>query len=197
VDGADWVDDEPFEPRPPLPPEDRLWRHPSELASSPLPTSPTQSTLVADPPMRWGRATGLFVVAAAGAVLVAFAFHLAFQPGPASTSSATTIAPGPTAAITASVSTMVLAPGGKAWLGITGLDVDGMATVGEVKAGSPAAAAGLLAEDQVVAVDGEPVAGMAELVAVIGQYAPGEACTITVLRKAETVDLVVVLGGNT
>lgn len=196
MDGADWADDEPFEVRPPLPPEDRLWRHPSELASTPLPAPIGSGTLVADPPSRWGRMTGLFVVATAGAVLVAFAFHLAFKPGPASVGR-TDVAAVPAAAITASVSTLVAAPAGRAWLGITGADIEGVATVSEVKAGSPAAEAGVRAADQVVAVDGVPVRGMAALVGAITAHDPGDTCTLTVLRAGSPVDLVVVLGGST
>lgn len=196
MDGADWADDEPFEARPPLPPEDRLWRHPSELASSPLPAGPGPSTLVAaETGTRWGRRTGLFVVATAGAVLVAFAFHLTFRPGPSGSQSAGVSAV--PAAVTAAVSTVIAAPAGQAWLGITGADIDGVATVGEVKAGSPALAAGLQVADQVVAVDGLPVEGMAELVAAIGRYGPGDACVLTVVRGGGLVDLAVILGGNT
>lgn len=197
MDGADWADDEPFEPRPPLPPEDRVWRHPSELASSPFPGTPMASAFVADPPSRWGRMTGLFVVATAGAVLVAFAFHLTFKPGPAAVPS-TTIGNVPAAAVTATVSTLISSPGGgRAWLGISGADVDGVATVGEVKDGSPAEEAGVLPADQVVAVDGVPVDGMADLVEAIDLYSPGDSCTLTVLRASQPVDVVVVLGGRT
>jgi membrane-associated protease RseP (regulator of RpoE activity) len=193
VDGADWADDEPFEARPPLPPEDRVWRHPSELAASPLPLAP--AAFVGDQPVQWGRMTGLFVVATAGAVLVAFAFHLAFRPGPSvlRTEGVT----GTPVAVTAVASTVLSAPGGKAWLGIAGTDVDGVATVGEVRPGSPAAVGGLEADDQVVAVDGSPVAGMAQLVAAIGRRAPGDTCRLTVLREGSPLDLTVVLGGNT
>jgi membrane-associated protease RseP (regulator of RpoE activity) len=195
VDGADWADDEPFEARPPLPPEDRLWRHPSELGPAPVAAGPAASTLVAPTGPRWGRMTGLFVVATAGAVLVAFAFHLTFRPGPSGSQSAGVSAV--PAAVTATVSTVIAAPAGRAWLGITGADIDGVATVGEVKAGSPALAAGLQVDDQVVAVDGRPVGGMAELVAAIGRYGPGEACVLTVVRAGGLVDIAVVLGGNT
>ena len=40
MERSDWSDDEPFAFRPPLPPEDRVWRHPSELGATGGPTAP-------------------------------------------------------------------------------------------------------------------------------------------------------------
>jgi S1-C subfamily serine protease len=37
VERSDWSDEEPFAFRPPLPPEDRVWRHPSELGGTAAP----------------------------------------------------------------------------------------------------------------------------------------------------------------
>ena len=34
MERSEWSDDEPFAFRQPLPPEDRVWRHPSELGES-------------------------------------------------------------------------------------------------------------------------------------------------------------------
>jgi S1-C subfamily serine protease len=39
VERSDWSDEEPFAFRPPLPPEDRVWRHPSELGGTAGPTA--------------------------------------------------------------------------------------------------------------------------------------------------------------
>ena len=37
MERSDWSDEEPFAFRPPLPPEDRVWRHPSELGAPAAP----------------------------------------------------------------------------------------------------------------------------------------------------------------
>jgi S1-C subfamily serine protease len=101
------------------------------------------------------------------------------------------------AGATAVVTTAFPLPTARAWLGIAGSDVGGVATVGEVKPDSPAAAAGLLVDDQVLAVDRDPVEGMQDLVAAIGRYAPGDQCILTLRRDGQAVDVTVVLGGST
>jgi len=39
VERSDWSDEEPFAFRPPLPPEDRVWRHPPELGGTASPAA--------------------------------------------------------------------------------------------------------------------------------------------------------------
>ena len=61
---------------PPLPPEDRLWRHPSELGAAALatPTAPAPAARAARPPSPWlvGAVAGLTGAVATLAVVVAF-----------------------------------------------------------------------------------------------------------------------------
>jgi regulator of sigma E protease len=64
------------------------------------------------------------------------------------------------------------------------------ALVEQVEEGSPAAEAGVLVGDRIVAVDGQPVADWQELVAAL-ERRPGEAVAITVERGQERRDLTV------
>ncbi len=41
MDRSEWGDDEAEPTRPPLPPEDRVWRHPSELGNAFVAATPT------------------------------------------------------------------------------------------------------------------------------------------------------------
>jgi S1-C subfamily serine protease len=85
--------------------------------------------------------------------------------------------------------------GGRAvhvWLGIEGRDLDvadaadaglrGGAVVTEVSEDSPADEVGLLADDVIVALDGEPVPTMSALVVRLRERAPGDVVGLTVLR---------------
>jgi S1-C subfamily serine protease len=79
-----------------------------------------------------------------------------------------------------------------AWMGLDGqdmdaateavLDVDGGAMIGRVADGSPAAKAGIHANDVVIAVDGKPLLSMGELVVSLRSHRPGDVVTLTVLR---------------
>jgi len=62
----------------------------------------------------------------------------------------------------------------------------------EVVAGSPAASAGLHAEDLIVAVDGTPVRGVDDLLRLMTEERIGVACALEVVRNgvARTVSLV-------
>ncbi len=60
--------------------------------------------------------------------------------------------------------------------------------------GGPAAAAGLLAEDVIVALDGAPVKDMASFVAGVGSLRPGRVAKFALLRQARRMELTVVLG---
>lgn len=70
--------------------------------------------------------------------------------------------------------------------------------VGEVLDESPAASAALEEGDLILALDGEPVTGIEEFVAAIGERAPGDEVTLTVQRgdEAEPREVVVTLGEN-
>jgi S1-C subfamily serine protease len=78
------------------------------------------------------------------------------------------------------------------WLGVEGSDLDaataqslhinGGALVERVKADSPAERAGLAARDVIVAINGKPVTSMGMLVVAVRAHAPGEVCTLDVVR---------------
>jgi S1-C subfamily serine protease len=92
----------------------------------------------------------------------------------------------------------------RAWIGIAGgarpLPPRVAATVGrdraievvEIVEGSPAAAAGLRAEDLIVGVDGLPVRGVDDLQRLMTEERIGAACTLDVVRAgvSRTVELV-------
>ncbi|WP_051233413.1 S1C family serine protease [Pseudonocardia asaccharolytica] len=73
----------------------------------------------------------------------------------------------------------------------------GGATIGQVQDGSPAAAAGLEAEDVVTKVGDTNVKDFADLVARIGSYAPGEQVPLTVTSGGSTRIVEVTLGSVT
>jgi putative serine protease PepD len=68
------------------------------------------------------------------------------------------------------------------------------ATVEEVVAGSPAAEAGLRTGDLITALDGTQIGGSEDLVAAIGQRAPGDSVILEVDRRSEALSLKVTLG---
>src|SRR5262249_11533036 len=59
---------------------------------------------------------------------------------------------------------------------------------------SPAASAGLRDGDEIVAVDGSPVASPEEITARIGQHAPGQKVTIGIRREGKEQSIDVTLG---
>jgi len=83
-----------------------------------------------------------------------------------------------------------------AYLGVAVGDnpAGGGAKVGTVRAGSPAAAAGLREGDVITAVDGQAIADANELTAVVGEHAPGDTLQVTVERNGATVRLTAKLG---
>jgi S1-C subfamily serine protease len=97
----------------------------------------------------------------------------------------------------------------RAWMGISGTDVATLAAAGEnlpaedgvlvagVASNSPAASAGLrggqsadgTAGDIIVAVNGQPVKGMAQLSELIGQHQPGDNIKLTVVRSGQEIEV--------
>ncbi|CAN5598956.1 trypsin-like peptidase domain-containing protein [soil metagenome] len=81
------------------------------------------------------------------------------------------------------------------WLGVEGVDVDpdraeqldlvGGAHLSAVHDGSPAWAAGLAADDVIVAVDGEPVGSMSDLVVALRGHEPGAEISVDYIRDGE------------
>lgn len=75
-----------------------------------------------------------------------------------------------------------------------GLDQPRGAVVELVQEGSGADVGGVRVGDVIVSVNGETLAGMSELVAIVRRKTPGETLTLTVLRDSETLTLDVELG---
>ena len=91
---------------------------------------------------------------------------------------------------------------GKASTPIIGVALDSTYTgegaqLGEITAGGAAEAAGLLAGDIIVAVDGVKVADSTELIVKVRAHAPGDTLTLTVTRSGQTSDIPVTLGSKT
>lgn len=82
----------------------------------------------------------------------------------------------------------------KAWLGVSVADSDDGVTVRAVVPGSPADEAGLRRGDVIQAVDETAIETAAQLVDVIGSYAPGDEVTLTVVWRGESREVTVVLG---
>ena len=74
----------------------------------------------------------------------------------------------------------------------------GGAMIAEVVEGGPAAEAGLMAGDLIVAVDGQELSDDADFAELIGSYAPGQEVTLTVtnVETNEKMEVPVVLGAN-
>ncbi|MCY4409591.1 MAG: PDZ domain-containing protein [Caldilineaceae bacterium] len=70
------------------------------------------------------------------------------------------------------------------------------ATVMEVQENSPAATAGLMADDVITAVDETEITGMKDLVEVVAAFNPGDEVELTVDRDGESVKLNVTLGAH-
>ncbi len=81
----------------------------------------------------------------------------------------------------------------RSWLGIDGETVDAGAVVRKVREGSPAEAAGLAADDVIVAIDGAAIASMADVVVHLRRQRPGDVIGLRVLRAGQPVDAVATL----
>ncbi|MEO7430328.1 MAG: trypsin-like peptidase domain-containing protein [Acidimicrobiales bacterium] len=89
------------------------------------------------------------------------------------------------------------------WLGVDGEDltasqartmhVDGGATLQRVAPGSPAALAGLAADDVITEVDGQPVRSISNLVVRLRTHGPGEPVRIGYWRRGEHAEVTVSL----
>jgi S1-C subfamily serine protease len=72
---------------------------------------------------------------------------------------------------------------GRAYLGITIGDTGNGVYVGSVRAGSPAAKAGMVQGDVIVAVNGTPTPSSSELGTVLAQHRPGQTVNVKVARQ--------------
>lgn len=61
--------------------------------------------------------------------------------------------------------------------------------IGRVIAGEPAAAAGVLPGDRVVAIDGQSISSWEQITAQMSTKVPGQTITLTVQRQSETINL--------
>jgi len=90
------------------------------------------------------------------------------------------------------------APPRVAFLGVTGgapaTEAAPGALVVDVKAGSPAAAAGLEKGDRIIALDGRPIPGFPELASAIRKHVPGDTVTVRYVRANKTTDVKIKLG---
>jgi len=90
------------------------------------------------------------------------------------------------------------APPRVAFLGVVGTELGEAAAPGaivvDVKAGSPAATAGLAKGDRIIALDGQPITGFTELASAIRRHVPGDTVTIRYVRDNKTKDVKVKLG---
>ena len=105
-----------------------------------------------------------------------------------------------------SVADQIIATNGKtvehAWLGVNlkegTVTVDGArrkaALLGEVTNGSPASKAGLKANDAVIAMNGESIAGADSLVAQVREKRTNDTVTLTIVRDGKAQDVTVTLG---
>jgi len=158
--------------RAPLPPEDRIWRHPSELGA------------VAAPERRRRPGARAVAAAAAGALLVGGAAVVLDAGGEGAPTTSTTLA--------AAVDTALTAPRAPAWLGVHGTDAtagDGGALVGQVAADGPGHRAGLRPGDVVARVDGRPTGSMHDLVLALRRHAPGDVVVLAVVRDGAWRDV--------
>ncbi len=80
MERSDWSDEEPFAFRPPLPPEDRVWRHPSELGGMAGPAAGFVAPSRRSHPTRTRIALAA-AVSATGALLIAVLAATALQGG--------------------------------------------------------------------------------------------------------------------
>ncbi|HEY1282232.1 MAG TPA: hypothetical protein VGF22_21305, partial [Acidimicrobiales bacterium] len=78
MERSEWSDDEPFAFRQPLPPEDRVWRHPSELGGGPGAAFVVSSRRAH---VSRGKLAVAVVASATGALLVAALVSLALRTG--------------------------------------------------------------------------------------------------------------------
>jgi len=91
-----------------------------------------------------------------------------------------------------------------AFLGVTSSDTTvtmngskrGAALVHAVTDGTPAAAAGLKADDAVLVIDGQPIDSSEALVATVHEHKVGDAVTMTVLRAGARTDLRITLAAR-
>ena len=180
----------------PLPPADRSWRHPSELGSfGPAPSMGAMagsfgggSFTLHHPGRRPAMVAGVVGVVAAVALLALLTGMRLNGEAPGTTTAGRLV---PELLVATTTILVVEHNTVVAWLGIS---TDDDVTVAAVTTNSPAAAAGLHAGDVIVAVDGQPVGSVKEVVRDIRLHHPGDTCVLDVVRSGESVQVTATLG---
>lgn len=204
----DDADDERPEFSSPLPPDDRLWRHPSEVAAERAatggyrPLGPRRAPGADDPgrSRRRNLAASGAVVLGAAAIIGLVVFASTVRDEPVTTTVVDQAALGVPATPAPSVTGTGAGPSAAArsWLGVRGGDFDDDDGTGaalmQVDAGSPAEHGGLRSGDVVTAVDGRRLGSMAELLDEVRRHDPGSQMNITFRRGGEVRGTTVVLG---
>jgi len=169
-------------PSRPLPPDDRLWRHPSEVGGV------ADVELSAEHPRRViiGLITGLGV----GFVVVGGILMLAWlDSGPSTTPAAKTIE---AHVVLVSSSTTTEAPAATGWLGVSAADVSEGVQVTECDPGSPAAEK-LKAGDVILAFNGQMVTKLSQLVGFLKVSKSGSLAQISIERQGARQTIPVIL----
>lgn len=81
----------------------------------------------------------------------------------------------------------------RVWLGVTGQDREGKATITQIVAEGPAAKAGLKEGDAIIAVDGKAVEGYEQLLEVIRGKTAGDKVVLKISRGSEVLEITVTL----
>ncbi|NLD75756.1 MAG: PDZ domain-containing protein [Acidimicrobiales bacterium] len=201
-------DDERPPGGPPLPPDDRLWRHPSELGS--LAGHAAAAVTPPDAGQRTSARAALTGVCIAGA-LVAVGMLLLTQPGPDGirrpvVGRVTTSVPGITTLSTPFAAAanpvrpsqalpLATAPANRPGrLQVQVTEADGAVVVVTVHADGAAHRAGLQPDDQIVALGEAPIDSADGLSFALALTRPGDSVSLSAVRAGEPVQIQVVLG---
>jgi hypothetical protein len=169
-------------PSRPLPPDDRLWRHPSEVGRV------ADVELSAKHPRRvittliTGVGVGFVVIG--GIVLLAW-----LDSGPATPTAANPIE---AHVVLVSSSTTTQAPATTGWLGVSAADVSDGVQVTECDPGSPAAEK-LKAGDIILAFNGQKVSKLSQLVGFLKDSKSGSLAQISIERQGSRQTIPVIL----
>ena len=176
-DGIDEPEDEVFRDAGPLHPDDRLWRHPSEMAVV-TPARPRSRPAVA-------LATGL------GIGLIAVGFFVIGRWTDADPDQTLTITPAASQA--ALISSTTSGPTTIGWLGITAVRATGGLRITSCQPSSPASIV-LNPGDILLRIDSAPMPDLAALSSFLRGSRPGQQVALHIKRNGTRVDLTVVLG---
>ena len=181
--------------RPPLPPQDRVWRHPSEFAAEQARAAgarggPGHTHLRSV--LTVGITAAVVVVAV---VIVGGALELSHTPQ-APAGQVVRLTSSSMRPTTSLASTAGLDASPRVRLGIAGIDTAFGVQVTQCTLGSAAAMAGLRAGDVLVSVDHERVLRMADVVDALRDVTPRSHVVVTVVRDGAHLELDIALGNR-